>query len=154
MNSPPRPRMRRSRFLPLLPLLLLLVAGAGHLTCSPTTDGTCACTEEFRTFAVTVLDDAMQPAEDVVLTRTNLRTGRVIEPGWLGMLTPGTYLVADDSNLDEFSSRGDIVRVVGGGPAGSFSADFVFRVPEPCRCHVELVAGPDTVVIGEPLPAD
>lgn len=145
--------MPRSRLLAFLPLLLPLVTGGSHLTCSTTTDGACACTEEFRTFAVTVLDDAMQPAEDLTLTRTNLRTGRILEPRWLGMLTPGTYLVVDDSDLDEFSSRGDVVRVVGTGPAGSFSADFVFRVLEPCRCHVELVAGPDTVVIGEPMPA-
>jgi hypothetical protein len=144
--------MRRPRLLPFLPLLLPLVVGAGYLSCSTTTDGACACTEEFRYFTVTVLDDARQPVDDVTLTRTNLRTGRMLEPGWLGLLVPGTYLVTDDSDLDEFSSNGDVVRVVGTGPAGSFSADFVFRVPEPCRCHVEFVTGPDTVVIGEPPP--
>jgi hypothetical protein len=145
--------MRRHKLLPLLPLLLPLLLGGGLVKCSTTTDGTCACTEEFRFFTVTVLDDAMQPAQNVTLTRVNLRTGRTIQPGWLGELVPGTYLVADDGQLDEFSSKGDVLRVMGTQDGASFSADFVFRVLEPCRCHVELLAGPDTVIIGEQPPA-
>jgi len=133
----------------LLLVLLPFLGGADGLGCSTATDGTCACTEEFRTFTVTVLDDAMQPAANVTLTRTNLRTGRVVEPGWLGLLTPGTYLVTDDSDLNEYSSEGDILRVVGTQDGASFTADFAFRVLAPCRCHVELLAGPDTVIIGE-----
>lgn len=124
------------------------------LGCADTTGSRCACTEEFRTFTVTVRDDALQPVDNATLTRTNLRTGRVLEPGWLGLLTPGTYLVADDGLLAEFSSAGDTVRVVftQAGTVGA-TADFVFAVPDPCRCHVELRAGPETVIIGEPPPA-
>ena len=80
----------------LLPSLLLVAAALAGCDDEPT--GGCACTEEFRTFTVTVLDDAMQPAQGVTLTRTNLRTGRVLEPGWLGLLVPGTYLVTDDGD--------------------------------------------------------
>jgi hypothetical protein len=39
------------------------------------------------------------------------------------------------------------VRVTGVKGDASFSADFVFAVPDPCRCHVEQLAGPDTVVV-------
>jgi hypothetical protein len=131
----------------LLPSLLLVAAALAGCDDEPT--GGCACTEEFRTFTVTVLDDAMQPAQGVTLTRTNLRTGRVLEPGWLGLLVPGTYLVTDDGDRDEFSSAGDTVRVTGTQPGASFTADFVFAVPDPCRCHVVRLAGPDTVTIGE-----
>lgn len=132
----------------ILTLGLALIA----LACGDSTDSTCACTEEFRYFTVTVLDDASQPAQNVTLVRTNLRTGKVLEPGFLGMLTPGTYLVADDGLLDEFSSTGDTVRVVGTQTGVAFSADFVFAASAPCRCHVELRSGPDTVVIGEGPP--
>ena len=131
-------------------LALSLVAMA--LACSDSTNSQCACTEEFRTFTLTVLDDAMQPAPNVTLVRTNLRTGKVLEPGWLGLLVAGTYLVADDGLVDEFSSAGDTVRVVGTQGGVSFTADFVFAAPAPCRCHVELLAGPDTVIIGEQPP--
>jgi hypothetical protein len=122
------------------------------LGCADSTTSPCACTEEFRYFTVTILDDALQPVQNATLTRTNLRTGRVIEPGWLGLPTPGTYLVADDGLRDEFSSAGDILRVVCSQGGADFTADFVFATPAPCRCHLELRAGPDTVVIGDPPP--
>jgi len=132
--------------------LLSLLLGALFWACSDSTDGTCACTEEFRTFTVTILDDASQPAQNLTLVRTNVRTGKVLEPGWLGMLVPGTYLVADDGLIDEFSDVGDTLRVVASQNGASVTMDFVFRSAAPCRCHLELVAGPDTVVIGEPPP--
>jgi hypothetical protein len=48
----------------------------------------CACTEEFRTYVLTVLDDARQPEPDVRVTRVNQRTGDTLTSGWLGMLVP------------------------------------------------------------------
>ncbi len=123
---------------------LLLPAG---LACSGDTITNCICTEEFRTFAVTVVDEAGQPVSDAMLTRLNLRSGQVLEPTWLGLLEPGVYLVADDGHVDAFSSAGDMVRVTGTNGTISFSADFEFASPAPCRCHVEQLAGPDTVVM-------
>ena len=134
------------------PGILALGLVTAALACTDSTSSPCACTEEFRVFTLTVLDDAMQPAQNITLERTNLRTGKVLEPGWLGLLVAGTYLVADDGLVNEFSSAGDTVRVVGTQGGVSFSADFVFAAPAPCRCHVELRAGPDTVIIGEQLP--
>ena len=62
---------------------LLLAAGSA---CNSDTITNCACTEEFRTFAVTVVDEAGQPVSDAMLTRLNLRSGQVLEPTWLGLL--------------------------------------------------------------------
>jgi len=128
----------------------LFATGAGG--CDDAAE-TCACTEEFRAYLVTVLDDAMQPANGVTLTRTNLRTGSVLEPTWLGMPAPGVYVVADDGLAGEFSSTGDVVRVVFAQGGSAHTEDFEFAVPAPCFCHVEKLAGPDTVVMGEPLPS-
>jgi hypothetical protein len=108
----------------------------------------CACTLEFRTYTATVVDDTGSLVPDVIVTRTNLRTGATLEPTWLGMLQPGVYLLADDGLRDAFSSNGDTLRVTGAKGNDTFSADFVFAVPDPCRCHVQKLAGPDTVVIG------
>jgi hypothetical protein len=135
----------------LVPLAALALAAASAPGCDDPS-AACACTEEFRVYIVTVLDDASQPQNNVALTRTNLRTGRVLEPGWLALLAPGVYDVADDGMRDEFSSDGDTVRVTGTQGGASFTADFVFATPEPCRCHVTRIAGPDTVIIGEPPP--
>ncbi len=108
----------------------------------------CACTLEFRFFTVYVRDGADQPVTDVALTRTNLRTGRVLaESGSFALLEPGTYIVADDSHVDEFSTDGDVVRVVGTKGNATFSTDFVFASPGPCRCHVTKISGPDTVTM-------
>ena len=122
----------------------------GVVACNDTA-GNCACTEEFRYFTVTVLDDASQPATNVSLTRTNLRTGKVLEPGWLGNLVPGVYLVADDGQIAQFSTGGDTLRVTGTQGGATFTADYVFAV-DACRCHLQRVAGPDTVIIGESPP--
>ncbi len=43
--------------------------------CSSDTITNCVCTREFRTFAVTVVDEAGQPVSDAMLTRLNLRSG-------------------------------------------------------------------------------
>ncbi len=144
--------MARMTLARLVPLLALAVAVAPSPGCDDPLRA-CACTEEFRVYTVTVLDDASQPQNGVALTRTNLRTGRVLEPGWLGLLAPGVYDVADDGLRDELSSGGDVVRVTGTVGGASFTADFVFATPEPCRCHVVRIAGPDTVTIGEPPPS-
>jgi hypothetical protein len=130
---------------------LLTLAGAvavlGALACDDPA-GQCLCTEEFRTFPVTVVDATGAPVSDVTITRTNMRTGAVFEPTWLGMPVPGTYVVADDGLLDEFSSDGDLVQVTGEKDGATFEAQFEFAVPDPCRCHVDKLAGPDTVTIG------
>jgi hypothetical protein len=138
---------------PLVPLLLL--AGAGTLAATgcavDTPAGGCACSREFLVHSVLVLDDASQPVPDADITVTNLRTGRRLVSGWLGLLAPGHYVVADDAMLTAFSAGGDSVRVDGTSNAGSFSAEFVFQ-PDPCACHLLRVAGPDTIVVGEPPP--
>ena len=121
---------------------LLLPAGSA---CD--TDIDCLCTLDFRLFGVTVVDETGQLVSDAMLSRLNLRSGQMLEPTWLGLLEPGVYLVADDGHLDAFSSEGDVVRVTGTKGTISFSADFEFASPAPCRCHVEQLAGPDTVVM-------
>ncbi len=130
----------------LVPSALLAVVATTLPACQDVVNQ-CACTEEFRAYPVTVVDAAAQPVAEVVMTRTHLPTGAVLEPTWLGMPAPGVYIVADDGLIDVFSSDGDLVRVTGVKGDASFSADFVFAVPDPCRCHVEQLAGPDTVVV-------
>jgi hypothetical protein len=124
----------------------LMVGFIGAAACyedAPTSP--CACTEEYRLYTIEVVDGAGEPVADVIIRRTNLRTSKVLEPGWLGMLEPGVYLVADDHMLDDFSSLGDDLRVIGEKEGATFQADFVFAVPGPCRCHVEKLSGPNTV---------
>lgn len=125
----------------------VLVVAATVVTACYDPQSPCACTEEFRTYTVSVVDRTGALVPGITITRLHVRTGVVLVPGWLGMLEPGVYVVADDAMLDAFSSRGDTVRVSGMKDGTVFSVDFVCAVPEPCRCHVELRSGPDTVII-------
>jgi hypothetical protein len=137
--------------LPVAIVVLALAIPGAMPSCDDGINGPCACTEEFRIFSLAVLDDASQPVANADLTVTNLRSGQRLVSGWLGQLAPGQYVIADDAMLDQFSPDGDPVRVQGQSPAGSFTADYVFA-PDACGCHLQRVAGPDTVVVGEPPP--
>ncbi len=128
-------------------LSVVTTAITGTAACYEDPMSPCACTEEFRTHTVSVVDGAGDLVPDVTITRTNQRTNEVLEPGWLGMPQPGVYVVADDQMIDDFSSAGDVLRVTGEKEGATFQADFVFAVPGPCGCHVEKQSGPDSVVI-------
>lgn len=139
--------MRRIAFA----LLLAGAGGPGLAACGDTPSSQCNCTEEFRFYTVVVLDDALQPAPDVLIRRVNLRTDRELFVGWLGNPLPGQHVVADDLMRDEFSTAGDVLRVTGASPTGSFVADYRIGL-DPCRCHIVRLAGPDTVVLVAPPP--
>ncbi len=137
------------RLIRLLWLALISVGTLASVACDDSIDpGECVCTEEFRLFTVRIVDRRGSPVSDASLTRTLVRTGQVIEPGFLGLLDAGVYLVADDGMKDIFTDAGDTVRVTVARNGETVVADFVFAVPEPCRCHVEQRAGPSTIVIG------
>ncbi|NIM47983.1 MAG: hypothetical protein GTO22_01765 [Gemmatimonadales bacterium] len=135
--------MRRFR----LPVLAAAALTALGITGCMDTASQCACTADFRAFPLVVIDEAGLPVAEVTVTRTNLRTGRVLVPTWMGLPVPGRYIVADDGMRDEFSSEGDSLRVTGEKGDAGFVADFVFSVPDPCRCHVVRLDGVDTVTI-------
>ena len=115
-------------------------------TGDPPTGNDCACTEEFRTFTLTVVDEFIVPVSDVTLTEIIVRTGEHI--GFLNPeVAPGVYKILDDSFKDRISQSGDRIRVNGSkSGVGVFQTDFVFDTGL-CRCHVNKVSGPDTAVI-------
>ena len=58
----------------------------------------CLCTLEFRSFAVTVLDGAGQPAEAVSISVRRVSDGAVLtETEPLGL--PGVYVILTDGNI-------------------------------------------------------
>lgn len=125
-----------------------LVVTAAQSTCSNSTapEGDCVCTREFRLYSLTVVDDQGDPVDGVTLEVVNLRTGEALTSGFLGLATPGTYWIVDDSMIDAFSVDGDSVRVTGTKDPLSFETGLRFAT-DACGCHVHKVAGPDTVTI-------
>jgi hypothetical protein len=102
----------------------------------------CACTEEFRSYHLTVLDGAGQPADGVDVRVVRVRTGeRLIFGSPAG--TPGVYVIMDDSFTDRIAED-ESFQVSGVRGEASFVTEHRFGTDE-CRCHVLWLAGPDSV---------
>lgn len=123
-------------------LAALLFASA----CDDGTAPSVACTEEFRSWVVVVVDDTGTPMVglDVDVTRTS--TGALLPYGEPGF-TAGAYRVMDDGLSSELRVAGETIVAESEGEGVSFRAEYLFGT-DPWRCHVEKLAGPDTVVVG------
>ncbi len=138
--------LERSRTaIPLMALLAVLPAG-GPAACGsadPQDPDLCACTEEFRSFTVKLVDSDGSPLRGVNFDVTILRTGEkvnVVE--WV----PGVYTVFDDSFTSQILPD-EVIRVKAIKDASIATRDFIFTVDEPCRCHVQKVSGPEVIVL-------
>jgi hypothetical protein len=143
------------RTLCLLPLLAL--AGCSLFWPDNKDEGV-VCTLAFVIHTVDVQLPDGTAAEDVQITSTNERTGRVYGPcddvagdaftdGEIGCALgyePGRYVVYTDAQGGETSRAGDDVTVRGTLGELGFEEAFRFRRG---ACHVEKLAGPDTVTL-------
>lgn len=90
---------------------------------------------------VTDLDG--QPAVGVTITVTRTSDGTVVTPNG-DTLSPGSYTIMTDAQLEFIDESGTDFRVEGTLGAASFSVDVTFDT-DSCRCHINKVAGPDEV---------
>jgi len=118
------------------------------LILSCTTDvGDCICTTEFVAHNVIVLNSSGDPV-DSITTRITNSFGREFIPhgSYLPNGPGGRYWIIDDSYKNEFSSRPATIFFNGTKGNASVEAAFLINADD-CKCHVNKVAGPDTVVI-------
>lgn len=126
------------------PVLILAVAA---LACDeePGPAGPVACTEEYRSWMVSVVDTAGSPVDGLQVVVDRAATGDTLPYG-MPFFLPGSYLIMDDGMVDTISIEGETIRAAVSGPAGGFVATWVFGA-DAWRCHVEKKSGPDTVVV-------
>ena len=136
------------RALLLIPLLML--SGCSLFWSKGEEEGV-GCTREFVRHRLLVLLPDGSPAEGAQVVATNERTGATYGPcyenedsgvGCELSFEPGTYVVYTDGQ--PVSPLGDQVTVRGTRGDFSFEADFRFVAGV---CHVEKLAGPDTVTL-------
>ena len=129
--------MKNYRIISCLFLFSILLQGCSQ----PESPG--ACTDEFVTHSVTVLNQAGELADSVNIQVTN-KSGNLFEcDEYLCQETfIGTYIIMHDGLRERISDSKETFTVVGMKDELQFNEDFVFRSGE---CHVEKVAGPDTV---------
>jgi len=117
------------------------------LSCS-SVDEDCMCTEEYRFFLVTVVDTLGIPVDSLDVTirdKDGDELNVVQDPHPFGA---GKYTVLNDSFTQMFCScttpekiyfsASDGIRIAAG--------EYLFNTDK-CRCHINKVSGPDTLVI-------
>jgi len=129
----------RTRVAALLVLAGVLVACDGNEPQTP-----CACTEEFRSYHLSVVDGAGEPADGVDVRVVRVLTGERLNFG-APAGTPGVYVILDDSFTDRIAAD-ESFQVGGVRGEASFTTEFRFGTDE-CRCHVLRLAGPDSVTL-------
>ena len=129
----------RTRVAALLVLAGVLVACDGNEPQTP-----CACTEEIRSYHLSVVDGAGEPADGVDVRVVRVLTGERLNFG-APAGTPGVYVILDDSFTDRIAAD-ESFQVGGVRGESSFTTEFRFGTDE-CRCHVLRRGGPDSVTL-------
>ena len=104
----------------------------------------CACTEEFRSYHLTVVDGSGELADGVEVRVVRVLSGERLDFG-APAGTPGVYVIMDDSFTDRIAAD-ESFQVGGVRGEASFTTEFRFGTDE-CRCHVLRLAGPDSVTL-------
>lgn len=128
----------------LINLILILFV---IISCSEI-DKDCICTEEYRTYLVTVVDTLGVPVDSLNITIKD-KDGDELdvqqEPYYLG---EGKYTVLNDSFTHLMCTCGTAQAIYFSAADGSRIAngDFMFNTDD-CKCHINKVSGPDTLVL-------
>jgi hypothetical protein len=133
------PGMTRAWRPALLALAAALVACDGD-------DAGPACTEEFRTAAVTVVDGDGTPASDATVRTFLVRTGEAVAVTSILDLIPGSYLILDDGAVPLIEGDDEAFRVTAERPTGN-AVEATYRFAAPGGCHIEKLSGPDTLQV-------
>jgi len=128
--------MRMRRWL-LLPLLLAAACDD---------DDRAACTEEFRTATVFVMDTSNQPVTDATVQTFHVRTGELVPITSIIDLIAGAYVILDDNATRLIPSGAEQFRVTASRSSGA-AVEALYEFSAPQGCHIEKVSGPDTLVV-------
>lgn len=113
------------------------------------TEASYVCTQEFVVHTTTVLEPSGEPADSVEIEVTNKQTENeydVCENNNCYGIDTGTYTIMHDGFFEELSETKEIVLVEGTKENLHFSEEYTFRSGP---CHVQKLAGPDTVSLSE-----
>jgi len=106
----------------------------------------CLCSTEFREYNITIIDTSGTPVDSLLTRITNSR-GKEFTPhgSYYQQSLEGKYWIMDDSYKNEFTVRPTSIFFEGAKEGVTVEAAFLFNTDE-CKCHVNKVAGLDTIV--------
>lgn len=123
---------------------LLIIA---TVSCS-TVDEDCMCTEEYRFFLVTVVDTLGIPVDSLDISIRDKDGDELDVLQESHPFGPGNYTVLNDSFTQMFCSCTTPEKIYFSATDGSRIAtgEYLFNTDK-CRCHINKVSGPDTLVL-------
>lgn len=129
--------IRRLSGLILLPYILIACSG------DPNPIDPIACTEEFRSWNVVVIDAAGDPIDGLTVQVVRASTGAQLPYGQPAF-SAGSYRIMDDGMAASIRIEGETIEASASGGGATFDAAWEFGA-DAWRCHVEKLSGPDTV---------
>ena len=112
---------------------------------SCTDDDDCACTMEFRMITVAVVDEMNVPVLGLT-TEVKDDSGKVYDVYNDPLIFPGHYTVMDDNYTRELTTQPKRFIFTGIKDSLTVNGEFFVNTDE-CKCHVEKVSGPDTLIL-------
>jgi len=106
----------------------------------------CPCTMEFRMITVVVVDELNVPVTTGLLTTVKDDSGRVYNFVNDQQIFPGHYIVMDDNYVGELTTQPKRIFFTGAKDSLTVNGEFFVNTDE-CKCHVEKVSGPDTLIL-------
>jgi len=103
-----------------------------------------ACTADVESVTVTVTDAAGTPVTGLLPTSRYQNGATFAVDQELASVVPGLYVVIDDGQRDVVNDSIVVFEV--SSATGSTTGTFEVTASD-CRCHIEKVSGPDTLVL-------
>jgi predicted nucleic acid binding AN1-type Zn finger protein len=105
------------------------------------------CTDIFTRIGMRFADKNGNPIVIENLSVIDLRTNKVVTHGVNNVLwVVGYYIIADDTDLSQFTTKGDDIQVSATNPATHQTKVTVFKIAGGCNCHVTKISGPEQVM--------
>lgn len=124
-------------------ILILLVVNS----CSDLEED-CVCTEEYRTYIVTVVDTLGVPVDSLIVTIKDKDGDELDVQQEPFYLDEGKYTVLNDSFTHIMCSCGTPQIIYFSATDGNRTAtgEFMFNTDD-CKCHINKISGSDTLVL-------
>jgi hypothetical protein len=128
-------------------LLILFLSVIALFSCS-TVEDDCLCTMEYRFYLVTVVDTLGVPVDSLTITVKDKDGDDLDVTQDPSSFDVGKYTVLNDSFTQIFCACTTPEKVYFSASDGNRIAagEYLFNTDE-CKCHINKVSGPDTLVI-------
>jgi hypothetical protein len=106
------------------------------------------CTTSFAYLGIRITDNDGKAAKLKSFTAINLRTNKSLTPVQYPPnidFVAGFVLLASDSNIKDFSTDGDDVKITAIDSASNQTKTSTLKISGGCNCHLNKLSGPDVM---------